>query len=340
MKTKHLKNISKIFLATSLLSTSLFSNDQILLENAWVNVGFSNAKDTMVSGATTATGKGFSSLFTNPAGLATNYAAGLYISSTTLEHKNATGSGNKKNALATIFEIKPADVMAVGIFYKSLVIEMKPNIHNAVGIAYGLETSYGLFSLGANYVMDETSVSNSSDADAIDYNRRFATGDYYTVGAQWQKSFVGIDDFYALYFGYSQKGQGVSIIPGEQIGRVSPLVTRIGVGVETNMFASTVLLSIDQISQSWSHINDTYDTTAIGLKWMMFDGFALALGTSTSTYSTEVDLKSSSTMSFGLEFAAWKTNVAIAALQKEVLNNAGDVYIQENSVHADISFAF
>ncbi|MCK5294091.1 MAG: hypothetical protein KAJ49_05515 [Arcobacteraceae bacterium] len=326
------KLLLKSLLSISILSSSLYSaDDRVLLENAWINIGYSNAKDAMLSGATTATSKGYSALFTNPAGLSTNYALGLYLRTGQLEHKNSTGATEEDSSLAKTSEVVASDNLAIGIFYKYLLVESKANIHNALGLAYGFETNYGLFSLGFNYVIDATSVENYKD---------FGTGDYQTVGLQWQKSFVGIDDFYAFYFGFSKKGQGISKFEGENIYRVSPLVQRIGFGFETNVFTTTALVTYDITSQSWHHLDDTLDTTALGLKWMIFDGFSVALGMSQSEYTTKVNLKENSTISFGLEFAAWSTNIAIAALQKEVLDGTNDVYIQENSIHADISFAF
>jgi len=333
MKINNLKNILlKGIITASIVSTSVYADsNQILLENSWMNIGFSNAKDAMLSGATTATGKGYSALFTNPAGLATNYAVGLYVRSGTLEHKNATGATTEDSELAKTSEVTSADNTAIGLFYKYLVIESKKNVHNAIGLAYGFETDYGIFSLGANMVKDSTSEENY---------KTFGTGDYKTVGFQWQKSFIGIDKFYSFYFGFSKKGQGVKQFEDVQIYRVSPMVQRIGFGFETNIWSSTILVSLDQSTQSWKHLDDSLDTTAIGLKWMPFSGFTIALGHSTSTYNTQIDLKDNTTNSVGLEFGIWQMNVAIAALQKEVLDNAGDIYIQENSVYADVSFAF
>ncbi len=328
MKTNYLKSL----LIVSIISSSLYAtNEQRLLENSWINVGYSNAKDTMMGGATTATGKGYSALFTNPAGLSTNYATGIYFRASEIEHKNATGSTNEENALSITKEENIGDSATLGIFYKYFVMEMKPDVHNALAFGYGIETDYGLISGGFNYVVDETTVENYQD---------LGTGDYYTVGLQWQKSYIGLDDFYAFYFGFSKKGQGVNIIEGEQVGQVSPLVDRMGVGFETNVFSTTLLVSYDLTTQHWHHISDSLDTQAIGLKWMMGSGYSTAFGYSTSTYNTEVDLSENTAMSFGLEFGFWNANVAIAVIQKEVLNKAGKVYSQDNSVHADISFAF
>lgn len=323
------KLLSKSLVLSSLLITSLYS--EVLLKDSWNNIGYSNAKNVMLSGATTATGKGHSALFSNPAGLSTNRTYGIYTTAGVVQHKNATGSNSSENSLATTKEIAFADNMAVGLFYNSIVLEMKPNIHNAIGLAYGLETDYGLFSVGANYVMDKTIVDNYLD---------FGTGDYYTAGFQWQKSFIGVDDFYGLYFGISQKGQGVNIIAGEQLGRISPLIQKIGFGAETDLGSSTILVSYDMSTQSWHHISDTVDTQALGIKWMIGDGFSIGLGTSQSVYSTEVDFDTASTVSAGIEFSMWSVHVAIAALQKEVLNTEGDVYMQDTNAHVDISFAF
>ena len=326
MKTKYIK----ILLIANIFATSLFA-DQILLENAWANIGYSNAKDAMVSGATTASGKGYSALYTNPAGLSTNYAVGVTIHASSVDHQNATGSLNDSNALATTKQIEPADDVSVELFYNSLMVDIQPNIHKTLGYAYGLETDYGLFSLGMNYVMDDTDVENYQD---------FGTGDYYTLGFQWQKSFINIEDFYGLYFGFSKKGQGIHIIDGEQVAIASAIIQKIGFAVETNVFSSTILVSLDLSQQSWNHISDTLDTQAIGIKYMMFDGFTIGLGYSKGTYNTEVDLSENTTMSAGVEIGLWKTNIAIAALSKEVLNKAGDVYSKDDSLHIDISFAF
>lgn len=339
MKHNNIKPSFKLLLTSTLLASSLYAEtDAILLENSWVNIVNSSAKDAMMSGATTATGKGYSSLFTNPAGLSSNYSAGLYFKSSQITHKNDSGSTNEDNALVTTRELAAGDAPTLGVFYKSIILEMQPNVHTALGFAYGLETRYGLFSIGANYVLDDTTP--ASDPDAFDYYRNYATGDYYTVGLQYQKSFVGIDDFYGVYLGYSQKGQGVNILADQQLSKVSPLVTRMGLGLETNIWATTLLLSYDLSSQSWNHIDATLDTNAIGLKWMLFDGFSIASGISNSTYSTGVNLNEASTVSTGIEFALWSMNVAVAALQKEVTNNSGDVYIEETSAHIDVSFAF
>ncbi len=330
-------NINKIFfksvLSLSLLSTiANASDDKVLLENSWVNIGDSNAKDVMMGGATTATAKGASAMFTNPAGLSTNYALGLYINTAQQEHKNATGSGSEENDLVKTSEILPADNMTIGLFYKSLIVEVKADKHIAAGLAYGLETNYGLFSVGANYVADTTTEENYKD---------FGTGNYYIGGFQWQKSFINIDDFYAFYFGISQKGQGIKEFEDEIVYRLSPIVQRVGFGFETNVFASSILVSVDQTTQSWHHFDDTLSTTALGLKWMMFDGLSFALGYSQSTYTTEVThLDTATTLSGGVEFSIWNLNVALAGLQKEVLNDTSEVYIQENSIHADVSFAF
>lgn len=340
----NIKTSFKYLLSTSLLITSLNAastdtQEDILLKYGWMNLSNSSAKDVMMSGATTATAKGYSALFANPAGLSTNYAAGLYLRSSQMEHKNDSGSSDEENSLVMTQEVEVGDAPAVGIFYKSLIVEMKPDVHTAIGLAYGLETRYGLFSLGINYVIDDSTP--SADSEELDMYKTFATGDYYTAGIQWQKSFVGIDDFYAIYLGYSKKGQGANIQEDEQIGAiVSPVTTKMGIGLETNMFTTTVLLTADLSTQEWLDIDATKDTTAFGLKWMLFDGFSIAGGTSTTTYTTGVDLNEASTVSAGIEFSAWSMNVAIAALQQEVLNNADDVYIEETSAHVDVSFAF
>ena len=333
MKNNNLKNlVLKSLLSISILTTSLYAqDDQKLLENAWINIGYSNAKDTMLSGATTATGKGYSTLFTNPAGLATNYAVGLYYSDVQLEHKNDTGSTNENTSLAKTSEVNIGDNPTFGLFYKYLVLESKAKVHNALGLAYGLETDYGLFSLGVNVVKDATTEENYKD---------YGTGDYNTVGFQWQKSFVDIDNFYAFYFGFSKKGQGVQKLEDVQIYRVSPIVQRIGFGFETNLFTTTILVSLDQTTQTWKHLDDSLSTKAIGIKWVPFSGFSIGLGHSSSDYTTDVIFDSATTNSIGLEFGLWQANIAIAVLQKEVLDKAGNVYIQENSMHADISFAF
>jgi len=319
------------FIFVSFFVTSLYSaqNKQVLLKNIWDNIGYSNAKNVMLSGATTAVGKGYSSLFTNPAGMATNYAVGIYASSVALEHNNEMGAG--KNNLATTKEIKGNDIPRYGIFYKYLALEVQKDVHQAIGFAYGLETSFGIFSLGANIVKDKTTIKNYKD---------FGRGDYKIVGFQWQKSYIDVDGFYAFYFGYSKKSQGVKKQPGELIYTSSPIVQRLGLGFETNIYSTTVLLSLDQSSQSFKNIDDKLDITAIGIKWMIFDGFSLAVGHSVGKYSTDLNLDDYTTDSFGFELGLWQINLAAALLHKEVNDKKGKLYEEENSLHIDISIAF
>jgi len=332
-------NLNRYFLkslmAIGLIATNLYAEtntDNTFLKNSWTSLGYSNAKDVMMGGATTATGKGPSALFTNPAGLSTNYTFGIYATASQIDHLNATGSTNDEESLSTTQEVLPADNTAVGIFYDSFVVEVKPDKHIAVGLAYGLETNYGLFSIGANVVKDQTTEENYKE---------FGTGDYYTGGFQYQKSFVGIENLYAFYFGVSKKGQGVSQYEDQVVYKLSPIVQKIGFGFETNWGSSSLLLTVDQSTQSWLHFDDTLNIMAIGLKWMMFDGFSMAIAHSDLTYDTAVpSLDSGTTNSVGLELGLWKLNIALAAMQKEILNDTGDVYIQENSLHADVSFAF
>lgn len=324
-----MNKILKIYLATlCLISTSLNAeSDDVLLENSWMNVGYSNAKDAMLSGATTATAKGHSSLFSNPAGLATNYAWGAYIKGSVINHQNSTGTDNN---LATTKEVLPNETAVSGIFYKSLVLEAN-SAHIAVGLGYGYESRFGLFSLGANYLWDQTNEENYLT---------LATGDYYTAGFQWQKTFVDSSDFYAVYFGASMKGQGVKEFTDEQIVRISPVVQKIGLGLETNLGTTTLLLTYDLSRESWNHIDDQLNTQAYGLKLMLLNGLSFGAGMSQGGYITDVDLKDSSTYSAGLEFSLWKVNAAVAYLAKEITNSAGDVYIKEDMALADISIAF
>jgi hypothetical protein len=344
MKNKMINNIqtlTKAFLVASVLSTSTLAED-VLTKNRWLNIGYSNAKDVMLSGATTATIKGYSALFTNPAGLATNYAAGMYVHTSNVNQKNPTSDNiisndNGDENLATTQELDPADNMTVGLFYKSFVAEIKPDVHQALGVGYGFETNYGLFSFGANYVTDQTIVDEENNKNYLNYGM----GDYYTAGFQWQRSFIGIDDFYAVYFGLSQKGQGVSNQPDEQIAYVvSPTVQRFGLGLETNMFASTVLLTLDMSEQSFKDIDDKLSTQAVGLKWMIWSGFSLGLGASNGAYTTDLNIDTVETLSVGIETVIWQMNLAVAALQKTVKDVDGDTYSKNENIHIDISFAF
>jgi len=326
---KYLLKLSTVLL---LVTAGYGDSNEFLLKNGWDNINYSTAKNAMMSGATTATAKGYSALLTNPAGLATNYALGFYLTGSDVEHKSPTGLTSDSEDLVKTNEIKMADNSGFGLFYKYFNIEKKTDIHTAIGLAYGYESNYGLFSLGYTKVKDDTTATNYMD---------FGTGDYQIAGFQWQKSFINLDSFYALYFGYSQKGQGVKQIDGEKVVAVSPKVQKIGFGVETNVFSTTMLFTIDKSSQTWNHLADTLDTTALGIKWMIFDGFSTAIGISSGTYTTNLEqLKDQTTISFGIEVAVWKVNIAVAALQKEVKNDAGNIYNQENSLHADISFAF
>ena len=328
MNNRIINSILTLSVFTTLLNAA---SEDLFLENSWMNVGFSNAKDAMLANATTATAKGYSSLYTNPAGLSTNYALGIYSTGSLLSRSVATG---EEGEFSTVAEIES---YAIGAFYKSLLIEYKQDIHTAVGLGYGYESQYGLFSFGANYVKDETTVDNYLT---------YGTGDYYTLGFQMQKTFLDIDDFYALYFGASMKGQGVKQVDAEQIVRISPLVQRVGVGVETNLFKASILVTYDLSKQYWHHLPYELNTQAIGIKLMLLSGLSLSVGMSSSGYiissadATRVDLNNKKTTSAGLEFSLGTVNVAVAFLQKDVYNNANDISIQEQNAYADVSIAF
>jgi hypothetical protein len=332
MKNRYIKHKLWLihFILVGFLSVSSFAKD-VLTKNHWMKLSNSSAKTAMLSGANTAIAKGYSSLYKNPAGLATNYALGLYINTNELEHQNSTGSTSKDTALATTAQEDLGTFVSAGLFYKYFMVDFKQDVHYAAGMAYGFESDYGLFSFGGSYLIDNTILTNYDT---------YATGNYYTLGFQWQKSFIGIDEFYAIYFGVSKKGQGVHEQIDEPIGYVvSPIVQNIGLGLETNLYSTTLLLSFDNTVQSFNNIEDTMTTNALGIQWMITNKVSLALGGSLSTYKTQLNLKENLTYSAGVELGFSTFNMAIAVLQEEI-SDISEVYIKNNSLHTDISFAF
>ena len=297
----------------------------VLIRHNWVDLSFVSSKEGLMAGATTATAKGYSALFVNPAGIGSNYAAGIYYKTVTLETKNE----NKE----VIREIEQKDTAIYGAYYKYFVVEHNSKLYSAAGLGYGYESRFGLFSAGVSYSKDNTASSEEEKRQI------FAKGDFYTFGVQWQKSFVQAEDFYALYIGASIKGKGINMPSDKKVGVASPKITRFGLGFETNIYATSLLLSIDINKQEWSDISEKLSITAYGAKWMIFDNFAISYGISEGTYSSD-KFDKTKTVGGGVELGFALYTFSAAALKKEVTDKDGNVFLEENSVHLDASLSF
>jgi hypothetical protein len=309
-------------------SISLSAESKVLLKHKWQNISYENAKDSIMAGATTATAKGYSALLSNPAGLGSNYAVGLYARATIAQRSIDNDT--------TINDKLGEGEEAIGLFYKHFIVEKATDVHTAMGFGYGYETNYGLFSLGVTRVKDETT---GFDTEGNSLER--GTGDYDVYGFQWQKSFIGIEDFYAVYFGYAVKGLGLNLSTQRHVGVVSPLVKKLGVAFETNIYSSSILISYDKADESWQGddaLVGTISYVGYGLKWMVWDGFAISLGQNTGTYSGNAGIKDVVTQGAGIEISFWQVNVSIAATVKETTMDS--YIVKDESAHVDISFAF
>jgi len=304
--------------------------DIVPVYNNWINSSFAGSKNAITAGATTATAKGYNAILSNPAGLSTNYNVALYAKTVTVERKDNDGNAiTKYDNMGTN--------LSIGILYDSFAIETRLNDYVVFGGAYGYESSYGLFSIGASYLMDQTDITDNGDIS----NKEFATGDYSTVGLMWQKSFIDEDDFYALYFGLSTKSYGNysgTTQPGVNLKYSSPKRTSYGLGFETNVFTTSVLVTYD-ISKEEGQGGVTLDGTSYGIKWLIAEKFALAGGISNQTFS-DGELDTIETIGAGVEFGLWGLQSNLSATQrtinaKQVTNN-----LSENAIHLDVAFVY
>ena len=319
-----------IILALSIVSfSSLYAEDSILYKG-YINLSYDSAKNSILGGSTTATAKGYSSILSNPAGLSTNYNIAVY---TKTVMGSTTDSDNKE-----VYVANAADHIAVGALYDSFGVEYKLDDYIVGGGAYGYESKYGLFSIGLSYLVDQTDLSQKDTGSAVQRDE-FATGDYITYGLMWQKSFIDLDDYYSVYVGLSHKNSGKYTGAGNpNIVPVSASKTSYGLGFETNVFTTSVLVTLDMSNEYWQSVGETLSGLSYGVKWMMGDKFALGVGLNSQTFSGAI-LKDIQTAGVGVEFGFWKIHTLAAFTQRTVNDNNG-VYLTQQAAHLDLAFAF
>ena len=212
-----LKTLTLVALVSTAINAADLTDEQIALYKGYINSTFDSAKNSIMGGATTATAKGYSAMLSNPAGLSTNYNAAIYA--------RIIGGSITDSDDNSLPDIDPGDHAALGVLYDSFGVEYKVDDHIIGAGAYGYESEYGLFSVGASYLVDQTDLTKRNDSPVQD--DEFATGDYLTYGIMWQKSFIDEEDFYALYFGMSHKNSGLYEGEGSTLALVSPSMNKL-----------------------------------------------------------------------------------------------------------------
>ena len=312
-----------------LLGSTLYGGGELVFNN-FMNLGLGDAKNAIMGGATTATAKGYSSMFSNPAGLSTNHNITLYTRTIYVERKDDNG-GN------TIKEYKPENQIAAGLLYNYVGIEYKLDDYVMAGLGYGVESDYGMFSLGVSYLADLTDITKLDEVA----DNEFATGDYLTAGFMWQKTFLSSEDFYTVYFGVAQKASGEYTGSKDvELGLVSPEKLSYGLGLETNIFSTSVLVTIDSYTKKFKSSDATVDGLAYGAKWMIWEKFALAGGMCNETYSQAGNLDSVDSFGGGVEFGLWLFHFNTAYLNRTINSKDGNANLKEDSIHLDISMVF
>lgn len=318
----------KIIAVLLLFSVELFSETSILYKG-YFNKSYADAKNSIMAGATTATAKGYSAMLSNPAGLSTNYNIVLYTRTVAMNSTDSDG--------VDLPSTNPADHISAGALYDSFGLEYKVDDYFIAAGAYGFESNYGLFSIGVSYLSDQTNI--TLKADSQNQNDEFATGDYLSYGLMWQKTFVGLDDYYAIYVGLSHKNSGqytgeinTNIIP------VSASRTNYGIGFETNLGSGSILVTLDMSNEYWQSVSETLSGMSYGLKWLIGEKFAIGAGMSNQTFSGSV-FSDIQTIGTGVEFGFLGIHTNIGATQRSI-NDANGVYLEELSAHLDIALAF
>lgn len=326
-----IKGSLKILTLVTLVSVAINAKP-IPIYNYYLDITYDSAKNSIMGGATTATAKGYSAMSSNPAGLSTNYNATIYA--------RIVGGGQTDIADDSLPDISPDDHAALGLLYNSFAVEYKVDDHIIGSGAYGYESEYGLFSIGVSYLLDQTDLTKKNDSPVQD--DMFATGDYLTYGIMWQKSFIGEEDFYALYFGISHKNsgkyEGDVIDGGTTVVPVSPSRTSYGIGLETNVFDTSVLFTLDMSEEFWQSIGDTLSGMSYGAKWMINQKFAIVGGLSNKTFSGS-KFKDTQVVGLGLEFGflGFHTNTAFTQRKVNVLDGGT---LTQQALHLDVAFTF
>ena len=324
------KNLSKIFLLP-LMIDSLYADE--ILYNNYLNISQDSSKNAIMVGATTATAKGYSAILSNPAGLSTNANIAIYTK-TTQTDKNI-------DKTTTIGSTQFDNQISTGILYDSFALEYKLEDYVALGGAYGLESRYGLFSVGASYLFDISQRADSENSKDTLNDDEYMTGDYGTIGLMWQKSFVNEDNFYAIYIGASKKMSGKSSVDRTiNISiPISPEKMSFGLGLETNIYATSVLVTFDIFKESWLSSTEVRNGTAYALKWLITEKLAIAGGISNQTNDGN-SLGDIQTFGGGIEFGFSIIQLNVSFLRREIADIDGSDYLTEDSTHIDAVIVF
>jgi len=322
--------------------TSIFLNAQDSRSIAYFGystMSYANSKESILAGATTATAKGYNALLTNPAGLSTNECWAIYARTAIVQKK--TGESDRVDEDQIILsENAASEYIAGGVIFDSFAIETRPSDYIAGGYGFGIESQWGLFSFGMSIYQDQTDmVIDTEIGPTFDQNNEFAMGDHYNFGFMWQKTFLSPDDFYGFYFGVSYKTSGKNETKSEYIIS-SPKEMGIGIGFSTNFIGTTLMVTSDYKKEEWDSINETLTGIAVGIKWMIFEGFAIGTGINKQTFDGSSTFDTIDTMAFGIELNIWKIGTNISVMRKDINALDGSTYLEEDSAHVDLYITF
>ncbi|MCW9026121.1 MAG: hypothetical protein OQJ77_02285, partial [Thiovulaceae bacterium] len=117
-----------------------------------------------------------------------------------------------------------------------------------------------------------------------------------------------------------------------------PSRTSYGIGLETNMFNGSILLTYDISEEFWNSSSETLSSTAYGIKWMLGHKFAIGGGINSQTFAGST-LKDIETIGIGIEWGFLGMHLLPSYTQRTVNSSTG-VYIDEEALHLDLAFTF
>lgn len=291
----------------------------------WINNSYASSKNSIMAGATTATAKGSSALLTNPAGLASHSNITLYTQAFRVDKLNDDDE-----------TISSTENISMGLLYNSIGLEARIDDYVTIGGGYGLETKYGLFSIGLSHLFDLADMNGNDMAS----NKEFATGSYTTAGVMWQKSFVGENRYIAFYFGLSRKSYGKydgDNSSGSKLIYTSPKKDSYGVGIETNIYNTSVLYTLDVFEEVGQTLS--LKGTSYGAKWLITEKFALAVGMSKQNFSGG-PLKGIDLIGTGVEVGFYGIQANVAGTQRKINAQSQQNNLIENAIHIDLAFVY
>lgn len=330
-----IKHTFKILMLFFLAANSVYG-ELVPKYNSYTSLTYDSAKNAILGGATTATAKGYAALNSNPAGLSTNYNATLYFKTVAGTTYGTTDTASD----VELASIDPGEQVSAGIMYDSFAVEYKVDNYIAAGGAYGLESVYGLFSLGISYTADQTDFNTIAMEESTIDKVQAATGDYLSYGFMWQKTFLDEEDFYALYFGYSYKNSGqADSRDGESTIITSPSRRKIGFGLETNMFDTSLLVTMDIINEFWqtASVEEDMSGIAYGVKWMIGHKFAIGGGLYTQTFSNS-RLIDGETIGVGIEWGFLGMHIMPSYTMRTINYDMGS--FDDEAFHLDVALTF